>query len=140
MLREITPMNNNDLELLIADCFEQIAERDEQIASYWVTQLFNKQGDIKPHMITERTLKLLEDDVMRVYDYEYEEAWVMTNDDWVSGFQLLMLLLVVIGVILLYAHDIKVDHQSCIQHGGQWVHGLSTSGDYQYYCIEPAGM
>ncbi len=67
-------MNNNDLELLIADCFEQITERDEQIASYWVTQLFNKQGDIKPHMITERTLKLLEDDVMRVYDYEYEEA------------------------------------------------------------------
>jgi hypothetical protein len=67
-------MNNENLELLIADCFEQIAERDEQIVSYWVTQLFNKQGDIKPHMITERTLKLLEDDVMRVYDYEYEEA------------------------------------------------------------------
>ena len=67
-------MNNNDLELLIADCFEQIAERDESIGSYWVTQLLNKQGDIKPHMITERTLKLLDDDVMRVYDNEYEEA------------------------------------------------------------------
>jgi hypothetical protein len=26
-------------------------------------------------MITERTLKLLEDDVMRVYDYEYNEVW-----------------------------------------------------------------
>jgi hypothetical protein len=64
---------------------------------------------------------------------------MLTNDDWVSGFKLLMLLLVVIGVIFLYAHDIKVDHQNCIQHGGQWVHGLSTSGDYQYYCIEPSG-
>jgi len=67
-------MNNENLELLIADCFEQIAERDESIASYWVTQLFSKQGDIKRHMITERTLKLLEDDVMRVCDYEYEEV------------------------------------------------------------------
>ncbi len=133
-------MDNNELELLIADCFEQIAERDESIASYWVTQLFNKQGDIKPHMITERTLKLLEDDVMRVYDYEYEEAWVMTNDDWVSGFQLLMILLLIIGVILLYAYSIQSDHQACIEHGGQWIHGLSTNGDRVYYCIEPAGL
>lgn len=67
-------MNNESLELLIADCFEQIAERDESIASYWVDQLFDKKGDIKPHMITEFILKRLEDDVVRVYDYEYDEA------------------------------------------------------------------
>ncbi len=67
-------MNNESLELLIADCFEQIAERDESIASYWVTELFDKKGDIKPHMITEFILKRLEDDVVRVYDYEYDEA------------------------------------------------------------------
>ena len=64
----------------------------------------------------------------------------MTNDEWIAGFQLLMVVLLVIGVLLLYAHDIKVDHQTCINHGGQWVHGLSTNGDRVYYCIEPAGL
>lgn len=64
----------------------------------------------------------------------------MSNDDWVSGFQILMILLLIIGVILLYAYSIQADHQSCIQHGGQWIHGLSTNGDRVYYCIEPAGL
>jgi hypothetical protein len=64
----------------------------------------------------------------------------MTNDDWVSGFQILMVILLIAGVCVLIAHDIKVDHQKCIQDGGQWVHGMSTSGNYQYYCIEPKGF
>jgi hypothetical protein len=64
----------------------------------------------------------------------------MTNDEWVAGFQLLMILLLIIGVAILYANHIQVDHQNCIQHGGQWVHGMSTSGDFEYYCIEPAGL
>jgi hypothetical protein len=65
---------------------------------------------------------------------------MMTNSDWVDGFKLLMILLLIIGVAILYAHDIRAEHTECIKHGGQWVHGLSTSGDFQYYCIEPAGL
>jgi competence protein ComGC len=65
---------------------------------------------------------------------------MLTNDDWVAGFQLLMIVLLVIGVLILVSHSIQVDHQNCIQHGGQWVHGLSTNGDRVYYCIEPAGL
>jgi hypothetical protein len=64
----------------------------------------------------------------------------MTNEEWVAGFQLLMFILLVIGLLILYAHGIKVDHQHCIQHGGQWVHGVGSDGGPEYYCIEPAGM
>jgi hypothetical protein len=64
----------------------------------------------------------------------------MSNSDWVDGFKILMLILFVIGVVILYVNHIHVDHQNCIQHGGQWVHGMSTSGDFEYYCIEPAGL
>jgi hypothetical protein len=64
----------------------------------------------------------------------------MSNSDWVDGFKILMVILLIIGVFILYAYRINVDHQTCIQHGGQWVHGMSTSGDLQYYCIEPVGL
>jgi len=64
----------------------------------------------------------------------------MTNEEWVAGFQLFLVILLVIGVLFLYAHDIKAQHTDCIAHGGQWVHGLSTDGYAQYYCIEPPGM
>ena len=64
----------------------------------------------------------------------------MTNEEWIAGFQLFMIILLVIGVIILYAHDIKVQHNDCIAHGGQWIHGLNTDGYAQYYCIEPPGM
>ena len=64
----------------------------------------------------------------------------MTNEEWVAGFQLFLVILLVIGVMFLYAHGIKVEHTDCIAHGGQWVHGLSTDGYAQYYCIEPPGM
>jgi len=72
-LSEVDTMSQESLELLIADCFEQISQRDEQIASYWVTQLFDNKGDIKRHMITEATLQSLEKDVVAVYDYNFEE-------------------------------------------------------------------
>jgi hypothetical protein len=64
----------------------------------------------------------------------------MTNEEWIAGFQLFMIILLVIGVIILYAHNIKVEHSDCIAHGGQWVHGLSSDGGAQYYCIEPPGI
>ena len=64
----------------------------------------------------------------------------MTNDEWIESFKILVFILVVIGVLILYAQDIKSEHLKCIHDGGQWVHGMSTSGDFQYYCIEPAGM
>ncbi len=71
-LSEVDTMSQESLELLIADCYEQISQRDEQIASYWVTQLFDKQGDIKRHMINEQTLQSLEKDVVSVCDNEYD--------------------------------------------------------------------
>jgi hypothetical protein len=64
----------------------------------------------------------------------------MTNEEWVDGFKIVLFILFVIGVLILYAHDIKVEHTDCISHGGQWVHGLNTDGTAQYYCIEPPGM
>jgi hypothetical protein len=64
----------------------------------------------------------------------------MTNDDWIAGFQILLFILFIVGVLILIAHDIHVEHQTCIQHGGQWVHGLNTSGDREFYCIEPKGL
>ena len=66
-------MTDENLKLLISDCLEQIAERDESIASYWVEQLIDLQtGEIKPHMINEMTLQSLERDVVAVYDYELD--------------------------------------------------------------------
>ena len=49
----------------------------------------------------------------------------MTNEEWVDGFKIVLFILFVIGVLILYAHDIKVEHTDCISHGGQWVHGLN---------------
>lgn len=63
----------------------------------------------------------------------------MTNEEWVTGFQWFLIILLVIGAVILYAHGIQVEHTNCINDGGQWVHGLSTNGDLQYYCIEPPG-
>lgn len=53
-------MNNDNLELLIADCFEYIYDNDSKAGAYWCNQLFTKQGDIKKHMINETTLQRLE--------------------------------------------------------------------------------
>ena len=64
----------------------------------------------------------------------------MTNEEWVAGFQLFIITLIVIGAVILLRHDIQVEHTNCINDGGQWVHGLITNGDLQYYCIEPPGM
>jgi len=69
-------MTDESLKLLINDCLEQIAERDESIASYWVQQLIDLQtGEIKPHMINEATLQSLEKDVVAVYDYELDMSY-----------------------------------------------------------------
>ena len=53
-------MSVHTLELLIADCYEYINDCDSKIGSYWCKQLFDSQGDIKRHMITESTLQRLE--------------------------------------------------------------------------------
>jgi hypothetical protein len=63
-------MNINTLELLIADCFECINDKDPKAGEYWVNQLFTKQGDIKRHMINEATLQRLENIVADLYDYQ----------------------------------------------------------------------
>ena len=63
-------MKNNDLELLIADCFDFINDKDPKAGDYWVTQLFTKHGDIKSHMITETTLQRLETIAANLYDYQ----------------------------------------------------------------------
>lgn len=63
-------MNVNDLELLIADCFEYINDNDPEAGKYWCNQLFTKQGDIKRHMITETTLQRLESVAVDLLDYE----------------------------------------------------------------------
>ena len=64
----------------------------------------------------------------------------MTNDEWVAGFQLLLVVLFIAGVIMLYIHNVHVEHQTCIEHGGQWVHGLASDGGPEFYCIEPKGF
>jgi len=64
---------------------------------------------------------------------------MLTNDDWIEGFKLFLFISFVIGVLILYAHGMKVEHQNCIQHGGQWIHGIGSDGGVEYYCIEPTG-
>ena len=61
----------------------------------------------------------------------------MTNEEWIASFQFLIVLLIVIGVFLLLAHDIRVEHTNCIANHGQWVHGIGTDGNAQFYCIDP---
>jgi hypothetical protein len=63
-------MNNDTLELLIADCFEYINDNNPKAAGYWINQLFTKQGDIKRHMINEMTLQKLESIAAELYDYQ----------------------------------------------------------------------
>jgi len=69
-------MTDENLKLLISDCLEQIAERDESIASYWVQQLIDLQtGELKLHMINEQTLQSLEKDVVAVYGYDLDNEF-----------------------------------------------------------------
>ena len=63
-------MNLNTLELLIADCFEYIYDRDAKAGAYWCEQLFTNQGDIKRHMITEMTLQRLENIAAELSDFQ----------------------------------------------------------------------
>jgi len=63
-------MTDESLKLLISDCLEQIAERDESIASYWAEQLIDLETcEIKSHMINEMTLQSLERDIVALYNY-----------------------------------------------------------------------
>ena len=64
----------------------------------------------------------------------------MSNEEWIAGFQLLLVFLIVIGVLFLLDHDIKSEHIHCVNVGGQWVHGIGTDGIAQFYCINPPGM
>ena len=63
-------MNLNTLELLIADCFEYIIATDEKAGEYWANQLFDKQGNIKRHMISEVTLQRLERIIADLAEYQ----------------------------------------------------------------------
>jgi hypothetical protein len=58
-------MTQTEINDAISLAFGNLADVNEMIYDYWISELYNNDGDLIDEMWNERTLKLMEDDVMQ---------------------------------------------------------------------------
>ena len=59
-----TPMIQAELNDAISIAFYNLANSNEMLYDYWLTELYDEEGDIISEQWNDRNLKLMEDDVM----------------------------------------------------------------------------
>jgi hypothetical protein len=59
-----TPMTQIEINDAISNAFANLAELNEQVYDYWVSELYNVDGDLIDEVWNEETLRKMEDDVM----------------------------------------------------------------------------
>jgi hypothetical protein len=58
-------MTQTEINDAISLAFGNLADVNEMIYDYWISELYDDDGDLIDEMWNERTLKLMEDDVMQ---------------------------------------------------------------------------
>jgi hypothetical protein len=59
-----TTMTQIEINDAISNAFANLAELNEQVYDYWVSELYNVDGDLIDEVWNEETLRKMEDDVM----------------------------------------------------------------------------
>jgi hypothetical protein len=59
-----TQMTQTQINDAISNAFANLAELNEQVYDYWVSELYNVDGDLIDEVWNEKTLRKMEDDVM----------------------------------------------------------------------------
>lgn len=74
-----TQMQVNDA---ISKAFVNLAATNHKLYDYWISELYDVENDdMIPEMWNERTLKLMEDDVMnQMLLQQLDDAYIMEND------------------------------------------------------------
>jgi len=59
-------MNQTQITDAIATAFDNLSELSAQVYDYWISELYDDEGDLIAENWSEKTLKLMEDDVMQL--------------------------------------------------------------------------
>jgi hypothetical protein len=59
-------MNQTQITDAIAAAFANLSELSAQVYDYWISELYSEDGDMIAENWNEKTLKLMEDDVMNL--------------------------------------------------------------------------
>jgi hypothetical protein len=63
---QTTEMNHAQLFDAISAAFSNLSELSAQVYDYWISELYDNDGDINLPQWNEQNLKLMEDDVMQL--------------------------------------------------------------------------
>jgi hypothetical protein len=59
-------MTKKELTDAISTAFDNLSELSAQVYDYWITQLYDEEGDMIAEEWNQETLKMMEDDVMQL--------------------------------------------------------------------------
>jgi hypothetical protein len=63
---QTTEMTQTQVSDAISAAFANLSELSEQVYDYWITQLYDDEGDMIAEEWNTQTLKMMEDDVMQL--------------------------------------------------------------------------
>ena len=63
---QTTEMTQTQIADAISAAFDNLSELSAQVYDYWITQLYDDEGDMIAEEWNDQTLKMMEDDVMQL--------------------------------------------------------------------------